>query len=119
VADYLDACINSPQGAKVDPRGCPKVTAGDALPLKILFGAGKSEITPFHYRELDRAAAFIRQHPRDQVLVDVPAEPPGLAQARAESLRRVLVARYGVPEGRIVARGDSQGGQGVIVSVIP
>ena len=120
VADYLDACVDTPQGVKVDAHGCrTDAGGGDALPLKILFGTGKSEVTPFHYRELDRAAAFIRQHPQMQVLVEVPLDERGLAQSRAESLRRALIARYGVPAEQIVARSDSLGGQGVVVSVIP
>ena len=121
VADYLDACLDTPRGARADQRGCSQgaVQSEDSLPLKIAFGTGKSEITPFHYRELDRAAAFIRQHPQTQVLVEVPADAQGLSQSRAESLRRALISRYGLAAAQIVARGDSLEGRGVVVSVIP
>jgi len=120
VADYLDACIDTLSGARIDGHGCPESgPGGTALPLTIQFGVGKSEVNPFHYRELDRAAAFIRQHPHTQVLVEVPEDAPGLAQARAESLRRVLIARYGIPAGQITAIGDSLSSRGVVVSVVP
>lgn len=97
VPDFLDACLDTPRDVKVDAQGCPETATGDdLLPLDIRFAQGRSEVTPFHYRELDRAAAFARQHPGRQVVVEVAAEDQALAQARAESLRQVLISKHGI-----------------------
>lgn len=113
VADYLDACIDTPKGAKVDERGCPFVIKPvETLNLHLLFATNRDQVTPFHYRELDRAAAFIQKYPDHDVVVEGHTDSRGadefnqkLSQRRAENVARTLVEKYGVPAGRISAKG--------------
>lgn len=113
VADYLDACLDTPKGARVDEKGCPYVLKPvETLTLHILFATNKDQVTPFHYRELDKAFAFIQKYPDHDIVVEGHTDSQGadeynlqLSQRRAENVTRALVEKYGVPAGRISARG--------------
>lgn len=141
VADYLDACVDTPKGARVDAQGCPFVIKPvETLNLHLLFATNKDQITPFHYRELDRAAAFIRKYPDHDVVVEGHTDSTGsdafnreLSRRRAENVAKALVERYGVPADRISAKGfgeeqpaatnDTAGGREqnrrVVISIMP
>lgn len=113
VHDYLDACRDTPIGTSVDGQGCPaQAEAVASLTLDILFGVNRDQVTPFHYRELDRAAEFIDRYAGRKVVVEgytddqgVDAENLALSQRRADNIRKALVARYGVAAERISATG--------------
>lgn len=141
VADYLDACVDTPKGARVDAQGCPFVIKPvETLNLHLLFATNKDQITPFHYRELDRAAAFIREYPDHDVVVEGHTDSTGsdefnkeLSRRRAENVARALVEKYGVPAARISAKGfgeeqpvaanDTAGGREqnrrVVINIMP
>lgn len=113
VFDYQDACIDTPQGTVVDKHGCPKAAKEVAsLTLKILFGVDKAEVTPFHSKELDRAAAFIQKYPMYKVVVEGHTDAQGsdqynleLSQHRADSVRNALVNKYGFSASQVSAKG--------------
>lgn len=113
VADYKDACLDTPRGADVDERGCPKVVEPIAtLALHLNFGVDKDTVTPFHYRELDKANAFIQEYPGHKVVVEGHTDSSGdaaynqeLSMRRAESVRQALIDRYGIAADRISAQG--------------
>lgn len=113
VPDYLDACLDTPKGARVDEKGCPFVIKPvEILTLHILFATDKDQVTPFHYRELDRAFAFIQKYPDHDIVVEGHTDSQGsdaynqqLSQRRAENVRKVLVEKYNVPASRISAKG--------------
>lgn len=113
VPDYLDACLETPKGARVDEKGCPFVLKPvEILTLHILFATNKDQVTPFHYRELDRAFAFIQKYPDHDIVVEGHTDSQGsdaynqqLSQRRAENVRKVLVEKYNVPASRISAKG--------------
>ncbi|NJC87586.1 MAG: OmpA family protein [Desulfuromonas sp.] len=113
VPDFKDACLDTPRGARVDGQGCPfVVTPVETLNLHLLFATNKDQVTPFHYRELDRAAAFIQKYPDHDVVVEGHTDNRGgdefnrtLSQRRAENVVKVLVEKYGIPAGRIAAKG--------------
>lgn len=113
VPDYLDACLDTPKGARVDEKGCPFVIKPvEILTLHLLFATDKDQVTPFHYRDLDKAFAFIQKYPDHDVIVEGHTDSQGsdeynrqLSRRRAENVRKVLVEKYGVPASRISARG--------------
>lgn len=113
VPDYLDACLDTPKGARVDARGCPFVVKPvETLNLHLIFATNKDQVTPFHYRELDKADAFIKKYPDHDIIVEGHTDSRGgddfnqkLSQRRAENVTRVLVEKYGVPASRISAKG--------------
>lgn len=113
VPDYKDACLDTPKGTKVDDKGCPvEVKPVDSLALHILFGVDKDQVTPFHYKELDKAFAFIQKYPGYPVVVEGHTDSTAsdtynqkLSERRAENVRKVLVEKYGVAAERITATG--------------
>jgi len=113
VPDYLDACLDTPKGARVDDQGCPFVVKPvETLNLHLLFATNKDQVTPFHYRELDRADAFIKKYPGYDIVVEGHTDSRGgddfnqkLSRRRAENVAKVLVEKYGVPASRISAKG--------------
>jgi OOP family OmpA-OmpF porin len=113
VADYLDACVDTPKGTEVDKHGCPKAAKEVAsLALNILFGVDKAEVTPFHSNELNKAAAFIKKYPMYKVVVEGHTDSQGsdqynqdLSQHRSESVRDALVNKYGFSASQVSAKG--------------
>ncbi len=126
VLDYQDACVDTPQGTSVDSAGCVQQVAAaevvaaepvevDSLTLNVLFGFDKDQVTPFHYSELNKAVEFINKYPHYQVVVEGHTDNRGeaeynksLSQRRANSIRQVLVEKYGVVAERISASGYGQ-----------
>ncbi|MCM2265139.1 MAG: OmpA family protein [Desulfuromonadales bacterium] len=113
VPDFKDACLDTPKGARVDELGCPFVVKPvETLNLHLIFGTNKDQVTPFHYRELDKAHAFIQKYPDHDIVVEGHTDSRGgddfnqkLSQRRAENVSKVLVEKYGVPASRISAKG--------------
>lgn len=113
VPDHRDACLDTPKGSRVDDQGCPPlVKPVETLVLHILFAVNRDQVTPFHYRELDKAFAFIQEYPGYPVVVEGHTDAQGssehnqkLSARRAENVRRALIEKYGVAAGRITARG--------------
>ena len=113
VADFRDACLDTPKGAKVDDKGCPFVVKPvQTMNLRLVYATNKDQVTPFHYRELDRAAAFIKQYPGHDIVIEGHTDSKGddefnlkLSQRRAENVRMALIEKYGVEATRITAQG--------------
>jgi OOP family OmpA-OmpF porin len=113
VADYLDACADTPKGTAVDARGCPKEPVEVVtLTVNLRFGFDKDQVTPFHYDELKKVAAFIGDYPMYTVVLNGHADDRGpaeynlgLSQRRADNVRKALIDKYGVAADRISAFG--------------
>jgi OOP family OmpA-OmpF porin len=83
-----------------------------SMTLDILFGFDKSQVTPFHYAELQKASEFIERYPMYKVVVEGHTDDQGpadynqaLSQRRADSVSKVLIDKYSVPASRIRSTG--------------
>jgi OOP family OmpA-OmpF porin len=138
VPDYLDKCPGTPKGAPVDKVGCPLDSDGDGvfdyldkcpgtpkgilvdetgcelkLTLHINFDFDKADIKPEFRPELDKAAAFIREHANvPYILLAGHTDSKGdddynlkLSERRAQAVRQYLIDNYGIDGARLKARG--------------
>jgi len=78
------------------------------LTVNLLFGFDKDQVTPFHYSELQKVAAFIGDYPMYTVVLNGHADDRGpaeynlgLSQRRADNVRKALIDKYGVAADRI------------------
>jgi OOP family OmpA-OmpF porin len=58
VPDYLDKCIHTPKGVKVDKNGCPV-----SFRFDITFKENSYKIEPKYIPEIKKFADFLKQHP--------------------------------------------------------
>lgn len=113
VFDVDDKCPGTPAGVAVDGSGCPvPAPAPTSLDLSIKFATDKSAVPASAQPELDKAAAFIVAHPGAHVVIEGHTDNIGpaaynqkLSQRRANSVRKALIQKFGIPADRIVARG--------------
>ncbi len=110
VPNPVDECDETPTGAHVDEKGCPKIEENEPLP-GVRFAPGRSRLVDGAEDGLRMALRFIRRERGASFEVAAymedtgdPAAEARLTQSRAEVVRNWLV-RHGVPRGRIVARG--------------
>lgn len=106
--DARDAQISRLQEslkAKPSPRGTV-VTFGD-----VLFQTGRADLAPSANHDVNRLAAFLRDNPKRQLIVEGYTDSTGsdatnqaLSLSRAESVKRALI-RQGVDAGRIATNG--------------
>ncbi|BCR05881.1 membrane protein [Desulfuromonas versatilis] len=107
VADHLDQCPGTPKGTMVDETGCDlKFT------LHIEFDTDKAQIRPEYHAELAKAAEFTQKYQAPTFLIAGHTDNVGsadynaeLSLRRAESVRRYLIEKFGIPAERLVARG--------------
>lgn len=118
VVDRLDACRNA-KGGRAN-QGCPDaekllvVITRDRLVIrdKVYFATGRSEVLKQSFALLQQIARILREHPEvEHVSIEGHTDARGtreanlkLSEARAESVRRFLVAA-GVPLERVSAKG--------------
>ena len=113
VFDVDDKCPGTPAGVAVDPTGCPvPAPAKTSLDLAIKFDSDKSAVPPSAKPELEKAAAFIAEHPGAHIVIEGHTDDIGpaaynqkLSLRRAGSVRQALIEKYNVPADRVVARG--------------
>jgi OOP family OmpA-OmpF porin len=113
VPDYLDKCPNTPAGAVVDENGC--VHEKVSMTLDVEFDTAKAVIKKKYHNEIKKVADFIKSYPGTNVVieghsdnVDIHKEPERnirLSLARAESVRKYLIEKFGIDASRITAVG--------------
>ena len=113
VPDYLDKCPNTPAGAVVDENGC--VHEKVSMTLNVEFDTAKAVIKKKYHNGIKKVADFIKSYPGTNVVieghtdnVDIHKEPERnirLSLARAESVRKYLIEKFGIDASRITAVG--------------
>lgn len=73
VADHLDKCPGSPDGAKVDATGCVV-----SITLKVNFDGGKAVVKQEYLPEIEKFAQFLKQYP------DLKAEIQGHTDSKGD-----------------------------------
>ncbi|MEO5378222.1 MAG: OmpA family protein [Magnetococcus sp. DMHC-6] len=134
MADYLDACPNTPKGATVDAKGCPIDSDGDGVfdykdncpntPQgahvnavgcwvlnNINFDLNKADIKPKDFKELDSVAAVLNRNPNMKVEIQGHTDNIGkapynkkLSDRRANVVMNYLVSK-GINANRLTAKG--------------
>jgi OmpA-OmpF porin, OOP family len=116
VSDYKDKCPNTPAGVAVDKNGCPLAEKKrTALLLKVQFDANKAVINKKYHKEIKKAAAFMKEHPKATATIvghtdDVekagkPKSSMLLSKARANSVSQYLIKKFGIKGSRISVLG--------------
>jgi OOP family OmpA-OmpF porin len=127
VPDYLDKCPGTPAGTTVDKDGCPPpppppvieqkpvVTEKVSITLNVEFSTAKATIKEKYRDEIKKVADFMKAHPETSAVieghtdnVDIYHEPKRnmkLSQARADSVRKYLIEKFGINASRITAVG--------------
>lgn len=92
----------------------PKVNR--QLETIIGFGPGRMVVDAPQYHNVERVAIYLRRHQRARVVVRGYASPNGnfatnkrIAELRAEAVKNLLIAQYGISKDRIDAAGQGVG----------
>lgn len=116
VADSADQCPGTAANAKVDERGCHLVLEEDVREtLYVQFETGKAEVRQSSYGDIERVAELMRQYPESELVLEGHTDSAGpaelnrrLSKQRADAVKRVLVERFGIADGRIETLGKGQ-----------
>jgi outer membrane protein OmpA-like peptidoglycan-associated protein len=109
--DSLEAARN------VKPTVVNKVTKvvnvkNNVLQPTVIFGQGKSSVDAAQMASVAMIAKYMKNHPESKILIKGYASPEGnpelnqkLSEARAESVKKALVGRYGISASRLTTQG--------------
>ena len=109
--DSLEAARN------VKPTVVNKITKvvnvkNNVLQPTVIFGQGKSNVDAAQMASVAMIAKYMKNHPESKILIKGYASPEGnpelnqkLSEARAESVKKALVSRYGISAGRLTTQG--------------
>ncbi|MCM1117689.1 MAG: OmpA family protein, partial [Pseudoflavonifractor sp.] len=82
----------------------------------VFFKLASSVVTPDQMPNVEMIADYMKNHPSSKVVIKGYASQDGnldfnikLAKNRAESVKKLLVKKYGIPESRITAEGEGIG----------
>lgn len=82
------------------------------LQPSVVFGAGKSVVENSQIANIEMIAKYMRNNPKAKVKISGYASPEGskelnqrLSERRAESVKNILVNRYGIAPGRLITEG--------------
>jgi OmpA-OmpF porin, OOP family len=110
VMDSKDACPNTPNGLKVDDKGCFK-----SATLKVNFDTAKSVVKKQYMAEIANFAKFMNDNKSLNVTIEGHTDNAGnakynqkLSEKRANAIKDVLVKEYKVSADRIKAVGYGQ-----------
>lgn len=89
-----------------------KVVNNNVLQPTVIFGQGKSSVDAAQMASVAMIAKYMKNHPESQILIKGYASPEGnpelnqkLSVARAESVKKALVSRYGIAASRLTTQG--------------
>ena len=89
-----------------------KVVNNNVLQPTVIFGQGKSTVDAAQMASVAMVAKYMKNHPESKILIKGYASPEGnpelnqkLSEARANAVKKVLVSRYGIAEGRLTVQG--------------
>ncbi|NPA17116.1 MAG: OmpA family protein, partial [Aquificae bacterium] len=79
---------------------------------EIHFDTNKAEVKAEYYPEIEKLAEYLKEHPDVKVIIEGHTDSVGpaeynlkLSQKRAESVRQILIEKYGISPDRVIARG--------------
>ncbi|HOG08751.1 MAG: OmpA family protein [Syntrophales bacterium] len=129
VADYLDKCPNTEKGVKVEKDGCPVLVEQkqeakaeavvkkmakekEAVSLLVEFDTAKAVVKKKYYNEVKSVADFMKEYPHSKATIEGHTDSVGnasfnkkLSQARADSVRKCLIEKFGIDASRLTAVG--------------
>ena len=89
-----------------------KVVSNNVLQPTVIFGQGKSTVDAAQMASVAMIAKYMKNHPESTILIKGYASPEGnpelnqkLSEARATSVKNVLVSRYGISADRLTTQG--------------
>ena len=107
VYDFEDRCPNSMAGVKVNSAGC-----FISATLNINFKTNSSEIDESYLGDIQKFAVFLKMNSHVKAEIQGHTDSKGaaeynlqLSQKRAESVKKILVDRYGISSSRLSAAG--------------
>ena len=84
----------------------------NVLQPTVIFGQGKSNVDAAQMASVAMIAKYMKNHPESHILIKGYASPEGnpelnqkLSEARAESVKKALVSRYGISASRLTTQG--------------
>jgi outer membrane protein OmpA-like peptidoglycan-associated protein len=111
LTDSLDAA-KKVKPATVINKVVNKVVNNNVLQPTVIFGQGKSNVDAAQMASVAMIAKYMKNHPESKILIKGYASPEGnpelnqkLSEARAESVRKALVNRYGIAASRLTTQG--------------
>lgn len=111
ISDDQDKCPNTAAGTKVNSYGCADKEKA-IVKINVEFLAGKTDVQPKYEAEIEKLAAFMKEHPETKVEIAGHTDNSGsakinttLSQKRAASVAQVLVKKFGIAQNRIKAKG--------------
>lgn len=113
VVDSKDQCPGTARQYKVDNTGCPiELSENVSIEMRVEFATNSAEVREAYMSEVKKVADFMNQFDKTQVTVEGHTDNTGaaaynqdLSQRRAESVREVLIERFGLSADRVKAVG--------------
>lgn len=98
------------------PPTTPTVTTKRVLESVITFAVGSTAVAAAQYPNVERVATYLKRNPHAYVVVKGYASPDGspqvnarVARQRAETVKSLLIAQYGIRQERIRVQGQGVG----------
>lgn len=113
VVDSKDQCPGTARQYKVDSTGCPiELSENVSIEMRVEFATNSAEVREAYMSEIKKVADFMNQFDRTRVTVEGHTDNTGaaaynqdLSQRRAESVRQILINRFGLSADRVEAVG--------------
>ena len=110
--DQLKAELDSAKNVKPVQQVVKQVVNNNVLQPTVIFGLGKSSVDAAQMASVAMIAKYMKNHPNSRLEIKGYASPEGnpelnqkLSEKRAQSVKDVLVKRYGVAADRLVVKG--------------
>jgi OmpA-OmpF porin, OOP family len=113
VFDSKDKCPDTPKQYKVDAVGCPmELTEKVSIKLAVKFDTDKAVVKDQYVDDIGNLAKFMNQYANTVVTVEGHTDSQGsdaynksLSQKRADAVKAVLIAKFGIAADRVTALG--------------
>jgi OOP family OmpA-OmpF porin len=113
ILDDQDLCADTPMSDKVDANGCSVFVEEEvSTNLKVMFGNNSSIIDNAGDQQFQKFADFMNRFPATDAVIEGHASAPGdadynmmLSKKRADSVRTLLINKYGIDAERLTAEG--------------
>lgn len=110
--DQLKADLEAAKNVKPVQQVVKQVVNNNVLQPTVIFGLGKSSVDAAQMASVAMIAKYMKNHPNSRLEIKGYASPEGnpelnqkLSEKRAQSVKDVLVKRYGVAADRLVVKG--------------
>jgi OOP family OmpA-OmpF porin len=113
VVNSKDQCLYTPLGARVYTDGCAvKLTRTETMTLNVTFETDSSQLADSFIPEIEKVAQFMREYASVTSVIEGHTDSRGsatfnqqLSQLRAETVRSILINKFGVDAQRLKAIG--------------